>query len=78
VLTFKQFCVEQNIAGAGGVFGDGPSFDHGGAVGNIDFYAPGDSRIPYAIGLFRRSGIVKRKRKKKKSRRKSRKSKKKS
>ena len=68
--------MEQNAAGAGGVFGGGPSFDHGGAVGNNDFYAPGDSRIPYALGLFKRSGMVKRR--KKKSRRKSRKFKKKS
>ena len=38
---------EDNMAGAGGVFGDAPSMGHGGAVTPVaDFYAPGDSRIP--------------------------------
>jgi len=48
--TFRQFVLEMNAAGAGGVFGDAPSMGHGGAVGNTDFYAPGDSRIPVALG----------------------------
>lgn len=47
--TFKQFVMEMNTAGTGGVFGPGVG-DHGGAVGNTDFYAPGDSRVPIALG----------------------------
>jgi hypothetical protein len=43
---FKQLLDEDMTAGAGGVFGDAPSMGHGGAVGNTDFYAPGDMRIP--------------------------------
>jgi len=48
--TFKQFVIETNIAGIGGVFGTAPSMDHGGAVGNSDFYAAGDTRIPKVLG----------------------------
>lgn len=48
--SFKQFVLEINAAGAGGVFGNTTSMGHGGAVGNTDFYAPGDSRIPAALG----------------------------
>lgn len=51
MLTFKQYVMkEENTAGAGGVFGDAPSMGHGGEVGNTDFYAPGDSRIPSILG----------------------------
>ena len=42
--------LEDNTAGAGGVFGDVPSMGHGGSVGNSDFYAPGTAIVPYAIG----------------------------
>lgn len=48
--SFKEFILEINAAGAGGVFGTASSMDHGGAVGNTDFYAPGDARIPTALG----------------------------
>ncbi len=48
--TFKQFVKEDMTAGIGGVFGTAPSMDHGGAVGNSDFYAPGDARVPTALG----------------------------
>lgn len=52
--TFKQFIQEDigagNAAGAGGVFGNASSMGHGGSVGNTDFYAPDDSRIPVALG----------------------------
>lgn len=47
---FKQFILEINTAGAGGVFGNASSMDHGGEVGNTDFYASGDSRLPTALG----------------------------
>ena len=51
MLTFKQFVLgEENTAGAGGVFGTASSMGHGGDVGNTDFYAPGDSRIPSVLG----------------------------
>lgn len=51
MLTFKQYVMkEENTAGAGGVFGSAPSMGHGGAVGNTDFYASGDSRIPTVLG----------------------------
>jgi len=56
---FKQLLDEDMTAGAGGVFGDAPSMGHGGSVGNTDFYAPDDMRIP--------KGGKKRSRKKKKS-----------
>lgn len=59
--SFKEFINEMNVAGDGGVFGGGASFDHGGSVGNSDFYAPGDARIPHVIGTFRRAGIGKKK-----------------
>ncbi len=39
--------IENNAAGAGGVFGDAPSMGHGGAdTPATDFYAPGDMRTP--------------------------------
>lgn len=44
--AFNRKLNEDNIAGAGGVFGDTDSMGHGGAVGNTDFYAKGDNRIP--------------------------------
>lgn len=47
---FKQYVLEINAAGAGGVFGSATSMGHGGAVGNSDFYAPGDARLPVALG----------------------------
>ena len=51
MITFKEYILKElNAAGAGGVFGNAPSMGHGGAVGNSDFYAPGDARIPVALG----------------------------
>ena len=44
--AFTRKLNEDNIAGGGGVFGDTESMGHGGAVGNTDFYARGDNRIP--------------------------------
>jgi hypothetical protein len=79
MITFKKYLEiikEDNIAGGGGVFGDGPSFGHGGAVGNSDFYASGDSRIPYVLGYFSRKGKLKSKKKKRKRIKKKRKQKK--
>ena len=47
---------EMNVAGGpGGMFGYGGAGGgigaHGGAVGNTDFYAPGDSRVPKILGM---------------------------
>jgi hypothetical protein len=50
MITFKQFCNESMSASAGGVFGNN-SGSHGGAVGNSDWYAMGDARIPKVIGI---------------------------
>lgn len=64
--SFKDFILEINAASAGGVFGGGDSFGHGGLVGNFDFYASGDSRIPQIFGTFSRAGKVAKKKKKNK------------
>ncbi len=47
---------EMNVAGGpGGMFGYGGGGSnigsYGGSVGNVDFYAPGDARIPKILGL---------------------------
>lgn len=79
MITFKEYVQlirEDNVAGGGGVFGDGPSFGHGGAVGNSDFYASGDARIPFALGYFSRQGKLKKKKRKKKRRTRRRKTRK--
>jgi len=65
----KRFINQVNedvTAGAGGAFGDASSMSHGGDVpGGTDFYAPGDHRIPKALGA--KSVSKKKKSKKKKS-----------
>jgi len=48
--AFTRKLTEDNLAGAGGVFGDAESMGHGGAIGNTDFYAKGDNRIPTGGG----------------------------
>lgn len=53
-LKSKGKIEEDNMAGAGGVFGNAASMGHGGAVGNKDFYAPGDSRVAKPIGAKRK------------------------
>lgn len=59
--------LEQNISGPGGVFGDASSMGHGGAVGNQDFYATGDARVPKVLGKTQtRTGTTGKKKKKKK------------
>lgn len=64
MVSFKNFVLEINAAGDGGVFGDFSS-----SITSGDFYAPGDTRLPYVLGTYSRRGKVK-KRKKAKSRRK--------
>jgi hypothetical protein len=68
---------EDNVAGAGGVFGDAGSMGFGGAVpGGEDFYAPGDARNVTNMGTTSRAGKVKTKNDKKKKKKKSTKKKK--
>ena len=44
--------LEVSMASAGGVFGPSAEIGaHGGAVGNSDWYATGDARIPKVIGI---------------------------
>jgi len=47
--TFKDFVKEDNSVG-GGALGSAAAVGHGGSVGNTDFYAPGDARVPVALG----------------------------
>jgi len=43
--------LETSMAGTGGVFGDSPEIgNHGGQVGNQDWYAPGDARNVWGTG----------------------------
>ena len=49
-----QIIKEMNVAGGpGGMFGYGGNApgDHGGDVGNSDFYASGDARVPKILGV---------------------------
>ena len=46
--SFKQFV--EDVSVGGGALGPAAAAGHGGDVGNTDFFAPGDARIPYAIG----------------------------
>ena len=64
---------DENVAGgAGGAFGPAAGTGHGG-ISNTDWYAPGDARVPKALGVYSRRGKVKTK--KKKTRRKNKKKK---
>ena len=64
---------DENVAGgAGGAFGPAAGVGHGG-ITNTDWYAPGDARMPKALGIYSRRGKVKTN--KKKSRRKNKKKK---
>ena len=56
---FLKVLSEDNFAGTGGVFGDTTPGD----TFSKDFYAPGDMRIPHALG-----GVKKKKKKKKNKR----------
>tara|TARA_R110000868_G_C10693822_1_gene748592 strand:- start:339 stop:557 length:219 start_codon:yes stop_codon:yes gene_type:complete len=72
-MTFKQLfnhltALTEDISVGGGALGSAAADNFGGAVGNNDFYAPNDARLPYAIGARRRK-----KRRKKRGRLKKRK-----
>jgi len=57
---FSKILKEDNVAGVGGVFGSGPSvgtiFSPPDAISSADRYAPGDARIPFALGSKKRKG----------------------
>jgi len=58
-MTFKQLfnhlsALNEDISVGGGALGSAAADNYGGAVGNNDFYAPNDARLPYAIGAKRR------------------------
>jgi hypothetical protein len=63
---FIKVLDESNIAGPGGAFGGNLQGGQGkgGSVGNSDWYAAGDARIPTSIygKVIRRPGIKKKKR----------------
>tara|TARA_R110000796_G_scaffold61409_4_gene142263 strand:- start:204 stop:608 length:405 start_codon:yes stop_codon:yes gene_type:complete len=64
---------DENVAGgAGSAFGPAAGEGHGG-ITNTDWYAPGDARVPKALGVYSRRGKVKTK--KNKTRRKNKKKK---
>ncbi len=67
MVSFKSFVNEVNAAGAGGVFGSGSANSSAPAIGNSDFYAPGDARTPKILGMYSRSGKIKSRTKRKKS-----------
>jgi len=53
----ESWCLKENSAGAGGVFGSASSMGHGGAMTPAqDFYAKGDARLPkILIPMIRRT-----------------------
>jgi len=64
---------DENVAGgSGSAFGSNAGIGHGG-LNNTDWYAPGDARVPKALGVYSRRGKVSTN--KKKTRRKNKKKK---
>ena len=62
----KHLMAEFNVASAGGAFGGNTDIgSHGGAVGNSDWYAPGDARIPGVLGADDKPEKKKKKKRKK-------------
>jgi len=57
VISFKQFYIESNTSGEGGVFGDFSSQKE--LFGNKDTYATGDARVPKFLGAYTRNGKIK-------------------
>lgn len=54
--TFKEFVYQEDVSVGGGVLGPAAAAGHGGAVGNSDWYAPGDTRIPKVLGAKKVKG----------------------
>ena len=44
----------EDVSVGGGALGPAAAAGHGGAVGNSDFYAPGDTRIPVVLGASKK------------------------
>lgn len=64
--AFYKSLAENNAAGAGGVFGDAGSMGHGGALSPMtDFYAPGDARNVFGLGVKSKKSKKKNKKDKK-------------
>lgn len=59
--------MENMVSGPGGAFGDLGGEEHGGSVGNEDFYAPDDARVPSVIGQRKKKKGKKKLKLKKKS-----------
>jgi hypothetical protein len=57
---FSKILQEDNVAGVGGIFGSGPSvgtiFNPPDVISSGDRYAPGDARLPFALGSKKRKG----------------------
>ena len=57
-IIFSKILNEDNVSGSGGVFGSGPSigsvFNPPATISSGDRYAPGDARIPFALGAKKR------------------------
>ena len=61
--TFKQFYEDVTAGGAGSAFSNG-NVNIGGTAGNFPAsgdagYAPGDTRMPQFLGVYRRPGMGK-------------------
>lgn len=64
--AFYKSLAENNAAGAGGVFGDAGSMGHGGALSPMtDFYATGDARNVFGLGVKSKKSKKKNKKDKK-------------
>ncbi len=57
---------EDNNTVGGGALGPAAGIGHQG-LENTDFYAPGDARVPKALGAYTRKGKITKRRKKKKT-----------
>ena len=63
---FLKMLKEEMTAGAGGALGGGSSYNPPGDISSGDTYAPGDARLPKALGAVQtRKGTVNKKKKKK-------------
>ena len=63
---FLKMLEEEMTAGAGGALGSGSSYNPPGDVNSGDTYAPGDARLPKALGAVQtRKGTAGKKKKKK-------------
>ena len=57
MLSFKNFYLESNVAGDGGVFGDYDSQTD--LFNNKDSYATGSAAVPTFLGAYTRGGKIK-------------------